>query len=96
MMRSHDGQKRILPSRIKSGIALESRPVMFSPDEVEIARIEMAKARKAIDEYESIHGYASSLEHVKLVKNFNKSAESYLVMSNASFVKLQMTAKKKK
>lgn len=69
---------------------------MFSPDEVEIARIEMAKARKAIDDYEAIHGYASSLEHNKLVKNFNKSAESYLVMSNASFVKLQMTGKKKR
>jgi hypothetical protein len=69
---------------------------MFSPDEVEVARVGMVKARKALDDYEEVNGYAQSAEHTKLSRNFNKSAESYLVMSNASFVKMKLSASEKK
>jgi hypothetical protein len=60
---------------------------MFSPHEVEAAKLKMGKARKALDGYESIHGYASSAEHATLLKDFNKTAESYLLISTRSFLK---------
>lgn len=60
---------------------------MFSPIEVEAARVKMVKARKSLDGYEGIHGYASSAEHAALLKSFNQSAESYLLISTQLFLK---------
>ena len=68
---------------------------MFSPDELKAATVEMIKARKVLEDYEKTHGYAQSEEHARLSRNFNKFAESYLVMSTASFVHGRMSTKKK-
>ena len=56
---------------------------MFSSEEVVNARHQMVKARKALDDYEAIHGYAQTAEHQRLIRKFNEAAKSYLVMSNA-------------
>jgi hypothetical protein len=61
----------------------ETRPLMFSPAELKAKNDEMVKARKAIDDYERIHGYAQSAEHTRLTRKFNQAAESYLLMSSA-------------
>ena len=49
--------------------------------EVEAARLQMMKARKALENYEKLKGHSASTEHMKLIKVFANSAKIYLRVS---------------
>jgi len=58
---------------------------MSSPtslDDLELAKLRMLEARKALDEYEETHGYGWSLEHQRLAREFSKATEVYLRLSS--------------
>jgi hypothetical protein len=46
--------------------------------EIESARLQMAQARQALEDYENLHGLSSSREHTKLAQAFAKASEAYL------------------
>jgi len=54
---------------------------MASPHDVESARLSMLEARKALEDYETLKGNASSWEHKKVIQAFTKSTETYLKLS---------------
>jgi hypothetical protein len=54
---------------------------MTSPHEIECARLNMVEARKALEDYESLKGFASSCEHKRLIQVFDKATQSYLKLS---------------
>jgi hypothetical protein len=45
---------------------------------LELAKLNMLEARKALDEYEVTHGYGGSPEHQRLEREFSKATETYL------------------
>jgi hypothetical protein len=49
-----------------------------SPSDLDFAKLRMLEARKALDDYEEIHGYGGSREHQRLENEFSKSTETYL------------------
>lgn len=55
--------------------------MMASPHDVETARLSMLEARKALEDYETLKGNASSREHTKLTQAFTKATETYLKLS---------------
>ncbi len=56
---------------------------MIIPADVETARLRMLEARKALEHYEKLKGFAASIEHEKLAKVFTRAAEIYLRISTA-------------
>jgi hypothetical protein len=56
---------------------------MASPrdKEIESARVHMLEARKTLEDYETLHGFASSVEHGNMVREFTKATELYLKLS---------------
>jgi hypothetical protein len=56
-------------------------PIMASPQNIELARLRMLEARRALEEYERLKGVAWSLEHTRLTRAFTKAAETYLKLS---------------
>ncbi len=54
---------------------------MDSPKEIESASLRMLEARKVLDDYEKVMGFASSCEHTKLAQIFSRAAETYLRLS---------------
>jgi len=61
--------------------AQESGARVTFTDEVESARVQMVEVRMALDDYETLHGHASSAGHSRLTKQFNQAANTYLRMS---------------
>ena len=58
-----------------------NRPDMSSPpfpSDLELAKLNLLEARKALDEYEVTHGYGGSPEHQRLEREFSKATETYL------------------
>jgi hypothetical protein len=54
---------------------------MASPHHIESARLRMLEARKALEDYETLKGVASSSEHTILTRVFAKATETYLKLS---------------
>ena len=54
---------------------------MVHPAEVEAAKLQMMKARKALENYEKLKGHSASTEHMRLIKVFATSAKTYLRVS---------------
>ena len=54
---------------------------MASPHEIESARLNMLETRRALEDYERLHGVDSSLEHRRLTQAFNKASTTYLRLS---------------
>jgi hypothetical protein len=59
----------------------KSRPIMASPHDIESARLCMLEARKALEDYETLKGAASSGEHTRLMRAFAKATKTYLELS---------------
>jgi hypothetical protein len=51
---------------------------MASPHDIEPARLSMLAARKALEDYETLNGFASSCEHTRLTQVFTKATQTYL------------------
>jgi len=51
---------------------------MILPAELEAAKISMAEARKALEDYEKLEGFALTIEYEKLTKIFIRVTEAYL------------------
>jgi len=54
---------------------------MSSPpftSDLELAKLKMLEARKALDEYEVTHGDGGSPEHQGLEREFSKATDTYL------------------
>ena len=54
---------------------------MASTHDIKSARLRMLEARKALDDYETLKGVASSSEHTILTRVFAKATETYLKLS---------------
>jgi hypothetical protein len=54
---------------------------MTAHHDIETARLNMLKARKALEDYETLEGFASSCEHTRLAQVFTKVTETYLKLS---------------
>ena len=54
---------------------------MMASHKLESARLNMLEARKALDDYERLNGYASSGEHSRLTQMFTKASRTYLHLS---------------
>jgi hypothetical protein len=55
--------------------------MMACRHEIESARLCMLEARKALEEYETLKGLATSSEHNKLCRIFAKATKIYLRLS---------------
>ena len=51
------------------------------PHDIESARLSMLEARKVLEDYETLKGFASSCEHTRLTQVFTKATETYLKLS---------------
>jgi hypothetical protein len=54
---------------------------MASPQDIESARLSMLEARKALEDYETLKGFASSSQHIILTRVFTKATATYLRLS---------------
>lgn len=54
---------------------------MVNPGEVKAARVQMMKARQALENYEKIKGHSASTERLRLIKVFANTAKIYLRVS---------------
>jgi hypothetical protein len=54
---------------------------MASAHDVESAKLGMLEARKALEDYETLNGFALSSEHIRLIQVFNKAIKTYLKLS---------------
>ena len=59
----------------------EDMSMTASPHDIKSARLSMLEARKALENYETLRGVASSCEHMRLVQLFTKATETYLKLS---------------
>lgn len=63
-------------------ILMNYNPVAMSstsfPTDLDLAKLHMLEARRALDEFEATHGYGGSVEHQRLEKEFSKATEAYL------------------
>ena len=64
-------------------VGQEGRPIMVSSEEVEAARLSMLEARKALEDYETLKGTASSAKHITLMQAFTKATTTYLKLSQS-------------
>jgi hypothetical protein len=67
-----------ITSAIQSGRRM---PIMATRHDIESARLSMLEARKALEDYETLKGFASSCEHTMLAKIFSKATEIFLRLS---------------
>ena len=51
--------------------------------DIESARLSMLEARKALEDYETLHGFVSSCEHTRLTQVFTKATQAYLRLSTS-------------
>jgi hypothetical protein len=54
---------------------------MTSLQTIEIARLSMLKARKSLENHETLKGFATCSEHTRLTQVFNKATATYLKLS---------------
>ena len=54
---------------------------MASTHDIKSARLRMLEARKALEDYETLKGVASSSEHIILTRVFTIATETYLRLS---------------
>jgi hypothetical protein len=54
---------------------------MAPPHDIESARLRMLEARKALEDYETLKGFALSSEHIRLTQVFTKATKTYLQLS---------------
>ena len=54
---------------------------MASPHDVESAKHSMLEARKMLEDYEKVKGFAFSCEHTRLTLAFTKATDTYLKLS---------------
>jgi hypothetical protein len=54
---------------------------MASRQDIESARLKMLELRKALEDYETLNGLASSGEHMKLTQAFATATRAYLKLS---------------
>ena len=54
---------------------------MASREDIETARRRMLELRKALEDYESLKGAASSPPHTTLTRGFTKATQTYLWLS---------------
>ncbi len=54
---------------------------MATPHDIETAKLRMLEARKALEDYETLRGIASSWEHKQMIQAFTKATETYLRLS---------------
>jgi hypothetical protein len=54
---------------------------MASPQDIESARLSMLEARKALEDYERLKGFASCSQHIILTRVFTKATQAYLTLS---------------
>jgi len=54
---------------------------MASRHDIESARLRTLEARKALEDYETLKGFASSWEHTRLTQVFAKATQTYLKLS---------------
>ena len=59
----------------------KSGPTMASRHEIESARLTMLEARKALEDYETLKGFTTSLQHKTLSRVFDKATQTYLELS---------------
>jgi len=59
----------------------EGMSMTASPHEIESARLNMLGARKALEDYETLKGVASSSEHTIPTRVFTKATSNYLRLS---------------
>jgi len=52
-----------------------------SRQDIESARLEMLRARQALENYENANGCATTSEHIRLSLAFRKAAQVYLTLS---------------
>ena len=48
---------------------------------IETSRLNMMETRRALEDYERLHGLAWSLEHTRLAQAFTKATMTYLRLS---------------
>jgi hypothetical protein len=58
----------------------ESTPMMASRHDIEFARLSMLKARRALEVYETIMGFAWSREQTRLNQGFTSAIGTYLML----------------
>jgi len=51
------------------------------PNDIETARLRMLGARKVLEDYERLKGFAPSSEHTILTQVFTKAIDTYLKLS---------------
>jgi len=54
---------------------------MAPRQEIESARLHMLEARKVLEDYESLKGFVSSGEHMRLSQVFTRATATYLKIS---------------
>jgi hypothetical protein len=54
---------------------------MASPHDIESARLSMLEARKALEDYETLKGFVSCSEHIRLIQAFTIATKTYLRLS---------------
>jgi hypothetical protein len=59
----------------------EGMSMTASPHAIESAKLSMLEARKALEDYETLNGVASSCEHTRLTQVFTKATQTYLKLS---------------
>jgi hypothetical protein len=59
------------------------------PTDLDVAKLHMLEARRALDEFEATHVYGGSPEHQRLEKEFSKAAEAYLRLLEEARKKIQ-------
>jgi hypothetical protein len=55
--------------------------MMTSRNDIESAKLSMLKARKALEDYETLNGFVYSGEHTTLTRIFTKATDTYLKLS---------------
>jgi len=54
---------------------------MATPQAIELARLKMIEAQKALEDYRNTNGFNETPEHRKLAKAFSVAVESYQKLS---------------
>jgi len=54
---------------------------MASRHDIESVRLNMLEARRALEDYERLKGFVSSIVHTRLTQAFTKATQTYLKLS---------------
>jgi len=56
---------------------------MASLRDIESAKLRMLEARKALEDYQTLKGFANFSEHLRLTHAFTKATKTYLQLSKS-------------